>query len=97
MQLNGQCQPEVRVSTNCQKEEAVIKMRENGSGIPEKVKNEIFQPFFTTILAGHGTGLGLSLSYDIINKGHGRELKVDLKVGGYAQLVIRLLKSQQFK
>jgi signal transduction histidine kinase len=61
----------------------------------ETVKGKIFQPFFTTKPTGQGTGLGLSLSYDIITKGHSGELEVDSKEGEYAQFVIRLPKSQQ--
>lgn len=52
-------------------------MTDNGTGIPEAVKTKIFQPFFTTKPAGSGTGLGLSLSYDIVTKGHGGLLTVE--------------------
>ena len=55
-------------------------MEDNGNGIPGKLLDKIFQPFFTTKPAGQGTGLGLSLSYDII-KAHGGELKVDTREG----------------
>ncbi len=58
--------------------EVLIKVKDNGNGIPEKVLNKIFQPFFTTKPTGQGTGLGLSLSYDIV-KAHGGELKVETK------------------
>jgi signal transduction histidine kinase len=58
----------------------LISVRDNGSGIPQKVLNKIFQPFFTTKPTGQGTGLGLSLSYDIV-KAHGGELKVETKEG----------------
>lgn len=57
-----------------------ISVKDNGSGIPEAIKDKIFQPFFTTKPTGSGTGLGLSLSYDIV-KAHGGELKVETKVG----------------
>lgn len=53
-----------------------ISIKDNGSGIPEHIKDKIFQPFFTTKPTGQGTGLGLSLSYDIV-KAHGGELKVE--------------------
>ena len=53
----------------------------NGNGIPKKVMDKIFQPFFTTKPTGQGTGLCLSLSYDIITKGHNGELKVETKEG----------------
>lgn len=63
---------------NLPAEEAVkITVSDNGGGIPKELKNKIFQPFFTTKPTGQGTGLGLSLSYDIITKGHGGELTVE--------------------
>ena len=55
-----------------------ISVKDNGNGIPQKVLDKIFQPFFTTKPTGQGTGLGLSLSYDIV-KAHGGELKVETK------------------
>ncbi len=58
-----------------------ISIKDNGSGIPSTIKEKIFQPFFTTKPTGQGTGLGLSLSYDIVNKGHGGELKVETTEG----------------
>ncbi|MFM8742820.1 MAG: sensor histidine kinase [Cytophagales bacterium] len=57
-----------------------LEVRDNGNGIPEKIKDKIFQPFFTTKPTGQGTGLGLSLSYDSV-KAHGGELKVETKEG----------------
>jgi two-component system, NtrC family, sensor kinase len=56
--------------------EIQISVKDNGEGIPKQVRDKIFQPFFTTKPAGQGTGLGLSLSYDIVTKGHGGELKL---------------------
>ncbi|MEO5581351.1 MAG: tetratricopeptide repeat protein [Saprospiraceae bacterium] len=69
--------------------EILISVTDNGPGIPQKVLDKIFQPFFTTKPTGQGTGLGLSLSYDII-KAHGGEMKVDTKEGEYAEFVILL-------
>ncbi len=66
-----------------------ITVKDNGNGIPEKVIDKIFQPFFTTKPTGQGTGLGLSLSYDII-KAHGGELKVNTTEGEYTEFVIEL-------
>lgn len=67
-----------------------IAVRDNGMGIPQEVLNKIFQPFYTTKPTGEGTGLGLSLSYDIITKAYGGELKVNTKEGEYAEFVIEL-------
>jgi signal transduction histidine kinase len=66
-----------------------IAVKDNGPGIPEKVLDKIFQPFFTTKPTGQGTGLGLSLSYDIV-KAHGGELKVETKVGEGTEFIIIL-------
>ena len=68
---------------------ALISVRDNGPGIPQKVLDKIFQPFFTTKPTGQGTGLGLSLSYDII-KAHGGEIKVETKEGEGAEFIILL-------
>ncbi len=74
-------EPTVSISTKKIKDKVEIKVSDNGNGIPAKVLDKIFQPFFTTKPAGEGTGLGLSLSYDIVTRGHGGELKVDTKEG----------------
>jgi two-component system NtrC family sensor kinase len=67
-----------------------ISVRDNGNGIPQKVLDKIFQPFFTTKPTGQGTGLGLSLSYDIV-KAHGGELKVETTVGEGCEFIVQLL------
>lgn len=67
-----------------------ITVKDNGLGIPQKILDKIFQPFFTTKPSGQGTGLGLSLSYDIITKRHNGELKVETKEGEYAAFSIIL-------
>jgi two-component system NtrC family sensor kinase len=67
----------------------LISVSDNGNGIPQKVLDKIFQPFFTTKPTGQGTGLGLSLSYDII-KAHGGEIKVKTKEGEGAEFTIQL-------
>ena len=69
--------------------EVLIKVKDNGNGIPQKVLDKIFQPFFTTKPTGQGTGLGLSLSYDIV-KAHGGELKVETKEGEGSEFIISL-------
>src|SRR5206468_3855294 len=87
-------EPTVSVSTKKLIDRVEIKVKDNGNGIPQKVLDKIFQPFFTTKPAGQGTGLGLSLSYDIITKGHGGELKVETKEGEGATFIIQLPLSQ---
>jgi signal transduction histidine kinase len=67
----------------------MISVRDNGKGIPENIRNKIFQPFFTTKPTGQGTGLGLSLSYDIV-KAHGGEIRVESKEGEGTVFVIQL-------
>jgi signal transduction histidine kinase len=69
--------------------EVLICVKDNGNGIPQKVLDKIFQPFFTTKPTGQGTGLGLSLSYDIV-KAHGGELKVETKEGEGSEFIIRI-------
>jgi len=71
-------EPTVSVSTKKEANKIDIKVTDNGNGIPKKILDKIFQPFFTTKPTGQGTGLGLSLSYDIV-KAHGGELKVETK------------------
>ncbi|MEP7266101.1 MAG: ATP-binding protein [Saprospiraceae bacterium] len=71
--------PAVTVSTSSMADYIEIRISDNGSGIPESIKDKIFQPFFTTKDAGKGTGLGLSLAYDIV-KAHGGEIKVETEV-----------------
>ncbi len=83
-------EPIVEVSTKKSGNKIEIRVRDNGSGIPQKMLNKIFQPFFTTKPTGEGTGLGLSLSFDIITKGHGGELKVDTEEGKYTAFTICL-------
>jgi signal transduction histidine kinase len=65
-------------------------VQDNGSGIPESIREKIFQPFFTTKPTGEGTGLGLSLSYDIITKGHGGELIAESRIGEGTVFIIKL-------
>jgi signal transduction histidine kinase len=67
----------------------LISVRDNGLGIPQKVLDKIFQPFFTTKPTGQGTGLGLSLSYDII-KAHGGEIIVETKEGEGTTFIVKI-------
>ncbi len=79
--LNRTFEPAVLVRTKRTEDRVEIEVEDNGMGIPEKAAGKIFQPFYTTKPTGVGTGLGLSLSYDIVTKGHGGELKVQTKEG----------------
>jgi two-component system NtrC family sensor kinase len=82
-------EPTVWVSTKKEGNKILIKVRDNGPGIPANILEKIFQPFFTTKPAGEGTGLGLSLSYDII-KAHGGEIKVESKEGEGTTFIITI-------
>jgi two-component system, NtrC family, sensor kinase len=83
-------QPTVTVSTRQQGTNIIIKVKDNGTGIPEAIKDKIMQPFFTTKPTGEGTGLGLSLSYDMVVKGHGGEIDIDTQEGEYTEFTISL-------
>jgi len=94
-QSDREYKPEVIVSTYYSPLErgkggVEIRIKDNGSGIPPAIEKKIFQPFFTTKPTGQGTGLGLSLSYDIITKGHGGELKVRTKENMGAEFRIKI-------
>jgi two-component system NtrC family sensor kinase len=82
-------EPTVSVSTKKEDGKVFISVKDNGNGITQKVLDKIFQPFFTTKPTGQGTGLGLSLSYDII-KAHGGEIKVETKEGEGSSFVINI-------
>lgn len=80
--------PTVAVSTVRKNEELVITVKDNGTGIPNEIKDKILQPFFTTKPTGEGTGLGLSLSYDIVVKAHGGKIEINSKEGEYTEFII---------
>ena len=82
-------EPLVSVSTKKTGNQVFISVSDNGNGIPQKIVDKIFQPFFTTKPTGQGTGLGLSLSYDIV-KAHGGEIKVETKENEGTEFVIQL-------
>ena len=84
-------QPSVIVSTKKLNDKIKIIVKDNGSGIPQNIVDKIFQPFFTTKPTGEGTGLGLSLSYDIITKEHGGTIQVKSEEGEGSEFIIQLL------
>jgi len=81
--------PTITVSSKKMGDKVEIKVTDNGNGIPQKIIDKIFQPFFTTKPTGQGTGLGLSLAYDIV-KAHGGELKVETKENEGCEFIIQL-------
>jgi two-component system NtrC family sensor kinase len=86
---DGNYKPKVEVSTKKLDGKVEIHVKDNGGGIPQKIVDKIFQPFFTTKPTGQGTGLGLSLSYDII-KAHSGEIKATSVVNDGTTVVIKL-------
>jgi signal transduction histidine kinase len=82
--------PAVTVSTSAEKNNLIIKVKDNGDGIPGTIKDKIMQPFFTTKPTGEGTGLGLSLSYDIVVKGHKGSINVESNEGQYSEFTVTL-------
>ncbi|WP_425391637.1 ATP-binding protein [Ekhidna sp.] len=82
--------PTVEVVTQKDEDYIKIQVKDNGAGIPDKIKEKIYQPFFTTKATGTGTGLGLSLSHDIISKGHGGSIELESEVGKGTTFTIRL-------
>ena len=89
-QLGESYQPTVSIVTRKIGSEVEIRVIDNGNGIPAKIIDKIFQPFFSTKPTGAGTGLGLSLCYEIVVKGHGGELKVETKEGEGSVFIIHL-------
>ncbi len=82
--------PEVTVSTYTENGQVIIKVKDNGIGIPNGIKGKIMQPFFTTKPTGEGTGLGLSITYDMVVKGHGGSIKLNSVEGEGSEFQITL-------
>lgn len=89
-QQQSDYQPQVVVQTHAVNGHAEVRVKDNGTGIPPTILNKIYQPFFTTKPAGQGTGLGLSLSYDIVTKGHQGQLTVETREGQGTEMTIEL-------
>ena len=87
-------EPTVSISSKKENGQVVFKIKDNGTGIPEDVKDKILQPFFTTKPTGQGTGLGLSISYDIVVKGHGGNITMESEAGKGSEFIIYLPVSQ---
>ena len=90
LSLPKQYQPIVIVSTQHINNQIIISVKDNGSGMTDEVKAKIFQPFFTTKPTGQGTGLGLSLAYDIVTKGHGGTIECESVEGEGTTLIVKL-------
>jgi len=82
--------PEVAVTTSAENGHVIIGIKDNGIGIPDAIKEKIMQPFFTTKPTGEGTGLGLSLTYDMVVKGHGGTLEIVSKEGEGSEFIVKL-------
>jgi signal transduction histidine kinase len=91
--VGDEYKPIIQVMTRLDEEKVKIRIKDNGTGIPQKAMAKLFQPFFTTKPAGAGTGLGLSICYDII-KMHGGELKVKSIEGEETEFTIVLNKEE---
>jgi signal transduction histidine kinase len=89
-QSSGDYKPVLLLTTKKSGDQIEIKVKDNGNGIPAEILGKVFQPFFTTKPAGQGTGLGLSLSYDIVTKGHGGELFVETRAGEGSEFIVKL-------
>ena len=89
-------EPKLRASTRSLGDAVEIRIRDNGTGIPPEVREKMFDPFFTTKPAGEGTGLGLSMSHDIIVKQHGGTIEVDTEQGHFTEFRIVLPRKSIF-
>jgi two-component system NtrC family sensor kinase len=83
-------EPVLSASTHDRGTHVDIRIRDNGTGIPPEIKAKIFTPFFTTKPAGEGTGLGLSMSYDIVVKQHGGTIDIETEPGEFTEVIITL-------
>jgi signal transduction histidine kinase len=83
-------EPTLSAATKSLGRKVEIRIRDNGTGIPPEVKERMFNPFFTTKPAGEGTGLGLSMSHDIVVKQHGGKIDVDTEPGAFTEFIITL-------
>jgi two-component system NtrC family sensor kinase len=88
IQERPEYEPTVTVSTKKSGDNVLISVKDNGNGIPDSIKDKIFQPFFTTKPVGQGTGLGLSMTYDIV-KAHGGALKIHSGVRDGTEFIIQ--------
>ncbi|HEX9971621.1 MAG TPA: ATP-binding protein [bacterium] len=93
MSIDGSFAPLLTVISRNFSDDVEIRIRDNGNGIPENVRDKMFTPFFTTKPAGLGTGLGLSISYDIVVHGHNGQITFESEEGEFTEFIIRLPKT----
>ena len=87
---DGSFEPSLSATTRGFGSRVEVRIRDNGTGIPDEVKERMFNPFFTTKPAGEGTGLGLSMSHDIVVKQHGGRIEVVTEPGNFTEFIITL-------
>ena len=90
VERDGDYVPTVAVSTRDLGDDLEIRVRDNGTGMPAEVREKLFDPFFTTKPTGEGTGLGMSMSFDIIVQQHGGRIDVDSAPGEFTEFTITL-------
>ena len=90
MRNEPDCAPVLKATTHDLGHSVEIRIRDTGTEIPDEVRAKMFNPFFTTKPAGEGTGLGLSLSHDIVVKQHGGSIDVETEPGAFAEFVVTL-------
>jgi signal transduction histidine kinase len=90
-------EPTLKAITRNLGDRVEIRIRDNGAGIPPDIREKIFNPFFTTKPAGEGTGLGLSMSHDIVVKQHGGTIEVVTEPGSFAEFIITLPRTMAAK
>ena len=87
--------PTLKVSTRDNGADVEIRIRDNGTGVPDEFKEKLFEPFFTTKPTGEGTGLGLSISYEIVTKEHGGTISVESEPGAFTEFCITIPRQAQ--
>jgi two-component system, NtrC family, sensor kinase len=95
MEAGDGFKPTLSAATKNLGDKIEIRIRDNGTGIPAEIKEKIFNPFFTTKPAGEGTGLGLSMSHDIIVKQHGGSIDVETEPGQFTEFKIVLPRTRR--
>jgi signal transduction histidine kinase len=93
IKMEGEFSPTLWISSHNKKDKVEIRIKDNGDGISEEIKKNLFQPFFTTKPSGSGTGLGLSISYDIIVQEHSGKIDLDSKQGEFTEFIITIPKN----